>query len=141
VRAERSTFTVNSFIAIIALTGMVTNNAIVLIDCINTRRGGGMAAGESLRVAGRERLAPIILTTITTLVGFLPTAVGWPDFNVTWAPMATAFIAGLSMSTVLTLLVVPVLYQGLDRHRKAIAAVFAAVIVAATAILAYFSYR
>lgn len=120
IRAERSTFTVNSFIAIIALTGMVTNNAIVLIDFINTRRAAGLETGAALRLAGRERLAPIALTTITTLVGFLPTAIGWPDFNPTWAPMATAFIAGLSMSTVLTLLVMPVLYQSLDRHRRAI---------------------
>lgn len=114
VRPDRSLFTVYTFIAIVALTGMVVNNAIVLIDFINKRRSPDVPLRETLRQAGHIRLRAILLTTVTTLAGMLPTAIGIPDFSLTWSPMATAFVAGLGLSTILTLLVVPVLYELLD---------------------------
>ncbi len=118
VRAERALFTVNSFIAIVALTGMVVNNAIILIDFINNRRAEGRALLEVLRESGHLRLRAVLLTTTTTIAGFLPTAIGIPEFNLTWSPMATAFVAGLMLSTLLTLLVVPVLYLLMERHPR-----------------------
>jgi len=140
VRPERALFTVNSFIAIVALTGMVTNNAIVLIDFINTRVREGQPLETALREAGHLRLRPIVLTTITTIVGLLPTAIGIPEYNLTWSPMATAFCAGLTMSTILTLLVVPVLYGIFARHQKLIGWLFGAVVVAAV-VFAFISTR
>ena len=133
VRPERALFTVNSFIAIVALTGMVTNNAIVLIDFINTRVRDGLPLETALREAGHLRLRPIVLTTITTIVGLLPTAIGIPEYNLTWSPMATAFCAGLTLSTILTLLVVPVLYGIVERHRALVGWIFGGVVAAAVA--------
>jgi HAE1 family hydrophobic/amphiphilic exporter-1 len=114
VRPERALFTVNTFIAIIGLTGMVVNNAIVLIDFINARKGSAPLP-EVLRRASHLRLRPILLTSITTMAGMLPTAIGIPEFSLTWSPMAMAFVTGLGLSTVLCLVVVPVLYELLDR--------------------------
>jgi multidrug efflux pump subunit AcrB len=115
VRPERALFTVNSFIAVVALTGMVVNNAIILIDFINQRRKASNDLMRALRESGHLRLRAVLLTTITTIAGFLPTAIGIPAFNLTWSPMATAFVSGLMLATLLTLLVVPVLYLLLHR--------------------------
>jgi multidrug efflux pump subunit AcrB len=115
VRPERALFTVNAFIAVVALTGMVVNNAIILIDFINTRRAKQPDLLRVLRESGHLRLRAVLLTTITTIAGFLPTAIGIPEFSLTWSPMATAFVAGLCLATILTLLVVPVLYLLLHR--------------------------
>ena len=115
VRPERALFTVNAFIAVVALTGMVVNNAIILIDFINTRRAKQPDLLRVLRESGHLRLRAVLLTTVTTIAGFLPTAIGIPEFSLTWSPMATAFVAGLCLATILTLLVVPVLYLLLHR--------------------------
>lgn len=120
VAPERAWFTVNSFIAIIGLTGLVINDAIVLIDFINRRRAEGLPVERALIVAGHQRMRPIILTTLTTIAGLLPMAAGIPDFSITWGPFATSFIAGLALSTVMTLLVVPVLYLQLERTVAAV---------------------
>ena len=114
VIAERSWFTVQSFIAIIGLAGLVINDAIVLIDFINQRRREGLRLEDELLVAGHQRMRPIVMTTVTTIAGLIPMAIGIPDFSITWGPFATCFIAGLSVSTAMTLLMVPVLYQQVD---------------------------
>jgi len=114
VRPERSLFTVNSFIAIVGLTGLVINDAIVFIDFINRRRREGLSLHRALRTAGHQRMRPIIMTSLTTIVGLMPMAVGLPEFSIAWSPFATCFIAGLTMSTLMTLLVLPVLYELLD---------------------------
>lgn len=116
LRPERALFTVNTFIAIVALTGMVVNNAIVLIDFINQRRAGGELR-EVLRRCGHLRMRAILLTTLTTCAGMLPTAIGIPEFNLTWSPMAMAFVTGMGLSTALCLVVVPVLYEVLEGLR------------------------
>jgi HAE1 family hydrophobic/amphiphilic exporter-1 len=112
VAPERTMITVQSFIAIVGLTGLVVNDAIVLIDFINRRRREGLAAVEAAHLAGLQRLRPIIMTTISTIAGLLPMALGIPYFSVTWSPFATTFVAGLLMSTAMTLLLIPVFYQG-----------------------------
>jgi HAE1 family hydrophobic/amphiphilic exporter-1 len=115
IQPERALFTVNSFIAIVGLTGLVINDAIVLIDFINKRRREGMPLEQALITAGHQRMRPIALTTATTIAGLLPMAIGIPEFSITWGPFATSFAAGLAVATVMTLLIVPVLYQTLDR--------------------------
>lgn len=113
VRPERAMLTVQTFIAIIALTGLVVNDAIVLIDFINQRRREGLPLRLAIITASHQRMRPIMLTTITTIFGLLAMAIGIPRFAIEWSPMATCFIAGLSLSTVMTLLLVPMLYERL----------------------------
>ena len=118
VQTERTLFTVNSFIAIIGLAGLVVNDAIVLIDFINKRRAEGIPVREAIILASHQRMRPIMLTTLTTIAGLLPMAIGLPEFSVTWGPFATSFIAGLAVATAMTLLIVPCLYLILDRWQS-----------------------
>jgi HAE1 family hydrophobic/amphiphilic exporter-1 len=90
---------------------MVVNNAIVLIDAINRRVAAGAELRSALHEAAHSRLRAVLMTTLTTICGMLPTAIGIPDFSLTWSPMATAFCAGLSMATLLTMLVIPASYE------------------------------
>ncbi len=102
-------------IGIIMLAGIVVANAIVLIDCVNQLRSEGVEKLTAIVQAGRSRLRPIMMTTITTLVGFLPLAIGLGDGAEIRQPMAVTVIAGLTVSTLLTLLVIPVMYALMDR--------------------------
>ena len=111
VRAERSYITIIGFIALVGLTGIVVNDAIVLVDFIQRRRSEGFGLDEALRRASHERLRPILMTTISTIAGLLPMSIGVPHFDVRWSPFATVFVSGLMVATVMTLLVVPVLYR------------------------------
>lgn len=118
IRTERTLFTVNSFIAIIGLSGLVVNDAIVLIHFINRHRSEGMELLEAIILGAHQRMRPIALTTLTTIAGLLPMAIGLPEFSVTWGPFATSFIAGLAVATAMTLLVVPALYLILVRWQE-----------------------
>jgi len=100
----------------IMLAGIVVNNAIVLVDYINHLRREGAEKLEAIVRAGEVRLRPILMTTCTTVIGLLPMAVGMGDGAEIRAPMAITVIAGLLTSTVLTLVVVPVLYAVMDRR-------------------------
>ena len=111
VRPERSYITIIGFIAMVGLTGIVVNDAIVLVDFITRRRSEGMGLDAALRCASHERLRPILLTTISTIAGLLPMSIGIPLFDVKWSPFATVFVAGLMVATVMTLLVIPILYR------------------------------
>ncbi len=102
-------------IGIVMLAGIVVNNAIVLIDFVNQLRAEGVEKMDAIVQAGRSRLRPILMTTITTLVGFLPLAIGLGDGAEIRQPMAVTVLAGLTVSTVLTLLVIPVMYALMDR--------------------------
>ncbi len=102
-------------IGIIMLAGIVVNNAIVLIDRVNQLRGEGMSKFDALIEGGRSRLRAISMTTVTTLVGFLPLAIGLGDGAEIRQPMAVTVIAGLTVSTALTLIVIPVMYMLMDR--------------------------
>ncbi len=111
VRPERSMLTISSFIAIVGLTGIVVNDAIVLIDFINQRRAEALGRIDALRLAGIQRMRPILMTTISTIAGLIPMSIGIPYFSTSWSPFATCFVAGLTVSTAMTLLVIPVLYD------------------------------
>ena len=102
-------------IGVVMLTGIVVNNAIVLIDFINQRRRAGLAKLEAIIDAARARLRPILMTTLTTILALLPMALGLGQGAELRAPMAIAVIGGLALGTFLTLFVIPVLYAAMDR--------------------------
>jgi len=111
-----STISVVVFIGLILLAGIVVNNAIVLIDLINQLREGGMAKRAAILDGGKSRLRPILMTTLTTALGLLPLAMGIGEGAEVRAPMAITVIGGLTVSTLLTLIVIPVVYDLLDRR-------------------------
>ena len=111
-----SSLSVVVFIGLILLAGIVVKNAIVLIDRVNQLREGGLGKRDALCEGARERLRPIVMTTLTTVFGFLPLAIGGGEGAEIRAPMALTVIGGLIVSTVLTLVVIPVVYDLLDRR-------------------------
>jgi HAE1 family hydrophobic/amphiphilic exporter-1 len=110
------------FIGLIMLAGIVVNNAIVLVDLINQLRADGMERISAIREAARLRLRPIMMTTLTTVLGLLPMALGLGEGSEMRTPMAVTVIGGLLTSTLLTLVVVPVMYSLLDRRKDVHAA-------------------
>ena len=121
------TLNVMSMIGAIMLIGIVVKNGIVLIDYITLNRERGMSIRRAVIDGGRSRLRPVVMTTLTTILGMVPMAVGTGQGAEMWRPMGTAVIGGLTFSTVLTLLFVPVLYcvfagNGVKRTRKKIRA-------------------
>ena len=97
------------------LAGIVVNNAIVLVDYINQLRERGKEKIEAIIEAGKVRLRPIMMTTTTTVLGLLPMALGLGDGAEIRTPMAVTVIIGLLTSTVLTLVVIPLVYSFIDR--------------------------
>jgi len=112
-----TTVNVVAMIGVIMLAGIVVNNAIVLVDLINQLRGEGSVKTEAIMEAGRARLRPILMTTLTTALGLLPMAIGFGEGAEVRTPMAITVIGGLLVSTLLTLIVIPVVYSILDRKR------------------------
>ena len=108
------------FLGMIMLAGIVVNNAIVLVDYINTLRRRGTPRDEAIVTAGTVRLRPILMTTATTVLGLLPMAIGLGDGAEIRTPMAVAVISGLLTSTALTLLVIPVTYSLVERLKESI---------------------
>jgi len=103
------------FIGSILLAGIVVNNAIVLIDRINQMRKQGEEKVKAIVMAGQQRMRPILMTMLTTSLGLLPLAIGLGEGAEIRAPMAITVIGGLTISTLLTLIVIPVVYSLLDR--------------------------
>ncbi|HLT90495.1 MAG TPA: efflux RND transporter permease subunit [Woeseiaceae bacterium] len=110
-----TTVNVVAFIGVIMLAGIVVNNAILLVDRINQLRGRGLEKTAAILEAGRARLRPILMTTTTTVLGLLPMAIGIGEGAEVRTPMAITVIGGLVTSTLLTLVVIPVVYSLLDR--------------------------
>jgi HAE1 family hydrophobic/amphiphilic exporter-1 len=110
-----TTVNVVAFIGIIMLVGIVVNNAILLVDLINQLRQTGVEKTAAILEAGRSRLRPILMTTLTTVLGLLPMALGFGEGAEVRTPMAITVIGGLLVSTLLTLVVIPVVYSLLDR--------------------------
>lgn len=110
-----STLSVVVFIGMILLAGIVVNNAIVLIDLINQLRSRGLKKVEAIIEGARSRLRPILMTTLTTALGLLPLALGFGKGAEVRSPMAITVIGGLTVSTLLTLIVIPVVYNLVDR--------------------------
>ncbi|MGM9854004.1 MAG: efflux RND transporter permease subunit [Muribaculaceae bacterium] len=114
---------VMSMIGAIMLIGIVVKNGIVLIDYISLNRERGLSIRRAVILGGKSRLRPVVMTTLTTILGMVPMAVGTGQGAELWRPMGTAVIGGLTFSTILTLLFVPVLYcvfasTGIRRQRR-----------------------
>jgi multidrug efflux pump subunit AcrB len=114
----RSTLNVFSMIGLVMLMGLVTKNAILLVDFANHARKAGATIAEALLQAGLIRMRPIIMTTAAMVFGMLPMAIALNDGGEIQAPMGRAIIGGVITSTLLTLVVVPVLYSYLTREKK-----------------------
>ena len=105
------TINVVSLLGVIMLAGIVVNNAIVLVDYINVlRRERGMERMEAIRQACPTRLRPIMMTTLTTVLAMLPMAIGIGEGAELMAPLGTVVAAGLTFSTLITLILVPCMY-------------------------------
>ncbi|MDE7402833.1 MAG: efflux RND transporter permease subunit [Muribaculaceae bacterium] len=117
------TLNIMSMIGAIMLIGIVVKNGIVLIDYISLNRERGMSIRRAVIDGGRSRLRPVVMTTLTTILGMVPMALGTGEGAEMWRPMGVAVIGGLTFSTILTLLFVPVLYcmfagNGVKKTRK-----------------------
>jgi HAE1 family hydrophobic/amphiphilic exporter-1 len=107
-----TTFNLQSYLGIIMLAGIVVNNSILLVDTTNKlRRNEGMPLREAIENAGRRRLRPILMTAISTVLGLTPLAIGMAEGGETQAPLARAVIGGLLVSTLVSLLFIPVIYS------------------------------
>ena len=118
-----TTLNVMSLLGAIMLIGIVVKNGIVLIDYITLCRERGQAVINSVVTSGRSRLRPVLMTTLTTILGMVPMAVGSGEGSEMWRPLGVSVIGGLTVSTILTLILVPVVYcvfagTGIKRQRR-----------------------
>jgi len=104
-------FSVIAFLGSIMLIGIVVKNAIVLVDYTNITRARGYELREAIIYSGRNRLRPVLMTALTTLLGLIPLAISKGEGSETWQPLGISTIGGLFFSTVITLIIVPVLYS------------------------------
>ena len=109
---------VTSFMGVIMMAGIVVSNGILLVDYTNRLRGRGLKLEEAVVLAGRTRLRPILMTTLCTILGLIPMAIGLGEGSESNAPMAIAVIGGLSVSTLLTLVFIPTRYTIFERRFK-----------------------
>ena len=107
-----------SLIGVVILVGIVVNDAIVKVDFINQARARGRNLRDAILEAGEVRLRPIVMTTVTTVLGLLPMALGIGRGADLRAPMAISVIGGLLVATALTLIVVPVVYSVVESVRQ-----------------------
>lgn len=117
-----SVINVVALIGMVMLIGIVVKNGIILIDLVNRLREQGYSQRAAILEAGPKRLRPILMTTLTAVLGLVPMAMGAGEGAEVRAPMAITVIGGLTVSTLLTLVVIPVLYTLMDRERRAEAA-------------------
>jgi multidrug efflux pump subunit AcrB len=117
---SRTIFTIGSFMAIVGLAGVAVNDSLLMIDFMNVRLIRGRPLREAVIEACAARMRPVLITTVTTMLGLLPMAIGIPRKSISWAPMATAFVAGLSSATILALLIIPVEVEALEQIRRRI---------------------
>lgn len=115
---SRTTLTMNSSIGAIMLIGIVVNDAIVLVDYINILRRRGMEMYEACITAGRHRLRPIIMTSVTTICAMVPLALSKGEGSQLWKPLGIAVIGGLTMSGLITLIIIPTLYTILGKKER-----------------------
>lgn len=115
-----------ALIGAIMLVGIVVKNGIVMVDFTNLMRERGQSINQAVITAGKSRLRPVLMTSLTTILGMLPLALGTGEGSETWQPMGIAVIGGLTFSTMLTLIVIPVVYSifgasGVKKERKRLA--------------------
>lgn len=113
-----TTLSLYSFLGIVMLLGIVTKNAIVLVDYTNILRERGFGLEEAITQAGRDRLRPVLMTTLTTWFGMLPMALSRGEGSEMWSSLGITMLGGLMGSTLLTLLLVPVVYYMVESRRR-----------------------
>ncbi|MBS1829861.1 MAG: efflux RND transporter permease subunit [Acidobacteria bacterium] len=117
--ATHTTFNMQAFLGVIVLVGIVVNNAILLIDCAQQlRRDEGMALHEAVIEAGCRRLRPILMTTTTTVLGLIPMSLGIGEGSELQAPLARVVVGGLVTSTLITLIVIPLIYELVEERSE-----------------------
>jgi len=114
----KTTLSVNSFMGVIMMVGIVVSNGVLLVDFANVLRRRGAGLIEGTIQAAKTRLKPILMTTIATIVGLIPMAMGIGEGSETNLPLARSVIGGLTVSTIFTLFLVPALYTLLDRFAR-----------------------
>jgi HAE1 family hydrophobic/amphiphilic exporter-1 len=117
--ATGTTFNLVAFVGAILLVGIVVNNAIVLVDYMNTLRRRGAGLRDAIIHGGKTRLKPILMTSLTTILGLLPMALGWGIGSELRAPMGRAVVGGLTTSTAITLILIPTLYWMVESKLEA----------------------
>lgn len=113
----RTSFSTISFIGLIVMSGIVVNNGIVLVDYINQLRERGMNLREAVVRGAVRRLRPVLMTALTTILGLIPLSLGLGESGELYAPLGRAILGGLLVSTVFTLVIVPVIYEALNKIR------------------------
>lgn len=116
--ATQTPISITAVIGILVLVGIVVNNGIVLVDYINQRKAGGMESYDAIIVSVRDRMRPILMTALTTILGLAPLAVGIGEGTEINQPMGIAVIGGLISSTFLTIYVVPIVYSLFDKETR-----------------------
>jgi HAE1 family hydrophobic/amphiphilic exporter-1 len=116
--ATHTTLSITSLIGMIMTVGVVVKNAIVMVDYINLMRDRGMGVEEAIQRGGERRLRPVLMTALAIIGGMVPLAVGWGEGSEIWRPMAVAVIGGVTLSTLVTLVLIPSVYALTDRWRK-----------------------
>ncbi|MBQ9213241.1 MAG: efflux RND transporter permease subunit, partial [Bacteroidales bacterium] len=111
-----TTLNMVGMLGVIMLAGIVVKNGIVLVDYINLMRDRNLELNQAIVVSGRSRLRPVLMTAATTILGMIPMAVSSGEGAEIWAPMGVVVIGGLIVSTVITLIIVPVLYAIFSKH-------------------------
>jgi hydrophobe/amphiphile efflux-1 (HAE1) family protein len=114
----RTTLSVITFLGLVMLMGIVVNNAIVLISYISILRQRGYSVIDAVTLGGKDRLRPVLMTTITTLAGLLPMALSRGEGAETWQPLGITMISGLTLSTLITMIFVPTLYAAVEGRMK-----------------------
>ncbi len=113
-----TSLSVMGFIGMLMLVGIVVNNAIVLIDYINKLRQRGIPLEKAVPLAGKTRLRPVLMTALTTTCGLLPLALNTGEGSAMWRPLGTVVVGGLLVSTVVTLVLIPVIYSIFEKRIK-----------------------
>jgi multidrug efflux pump subunit AcrB len=113
-----TTLNIESFMGIIAMVGIVVSNAILLVDFANQRRSSGESLRSSVIESAKIRMRPILMTTLATIVGLMPMALKLGEGSEASAPLARAAAGGLAVSTILTLFLVPAIYEMFYRNRQ-----------------------
>lgn len=103
-------------IGVVMLVGIVVKNGVVLVDFINLMRDRGYEVNDAVALAGKSRLKPVIMTALTAILGMLPLALGIGEGSEIWAPLGVTIVGGLTVSTLVTMILIPVLYSIFARH-------------------------
>lgn len=114
----KTTLSLVSFIGIVMLMGIVVNNAIVLISYMNILQGRGLSIEEAITTGGRDRLRPILMTTLTTIIAMVPMATFKGEGAEIWKPLGITMVGGLGVSSFITLFFVPTIYAIFESRRK-----------------------